>query len=156
MATGYKGGVLNDEIIRMLQDRPSTSNKDIGDRLNVSEVTIATRIRAMEEDNILRVILQRDLRSYGYNSSALLGIFVHGRAVEDVAKDLSSIDECISVSIALTSPDIFVQLAAVNDKSIQHIVEQRIAIIDGVKHCEITIALDIIKLDNIYGGLGAS
>lgn len=140
----------------MLQDRPSTSNKDIGDRLNVSEVTIATRIRAMEEDNILRVILQRDLRSYGYNSSALLGIFVHGRAVEDVAKDLSSIDECISVSIALTSPDIFVQLAAVNDKSIQHIVEQRIAIIDGVKHCEITIALDIIKLDNIYGGLGAS
>ncbi|WP_158250685.1 Lrp/AsnC family transcriptional regulator [Novosphingobium sp. HII-3] len=147
---------MNDEIIKILQTDPATSNKEIGERLNISEVTVASRIRAMEEDNILRVIMQRDLQSYGFNASALLAIGVHGRPVEEVAETLAEIDECISVSICLTAPDILVQLAALNDRDVQQIVENRISTIPGIAQCEVTINLQIIKIDNRYGSVDVS
>lgn len=48
-------------VIHALQEDASRTNKDIGKRLGVSEVTIAARIRSLEERCILRVIMQRNL-----------------------------------------------------------------------------------------------
>jgi DNA-binding Lrp family transcriptional regulator len=49
------------QIIETLRVDGRTPNKSIAKRLNVSETTIASRIRAMTERNVMRVTLQRDI-----------------------------------------------------------------------------------------------
>ena len=49
MPDDFKVDVLSREIIAILQEDARTTNKDIGDRLGVSEVTVAGRIRNLEE-----------------------------------------------------------------------------------------------------------
>jgi len=146
---------LNQGIIDILQADPSTTNKDIGDRLGVSEVTIAARIRTMEEQKILRVMMQRDTRSLGFNIMALIDVNVEGQRPEDVARELAEIDECISVSLALSSPDIVIHVLSRDYADLQALIDTQLARIEGIASYEIIIPLDVVKMDNRYGALDA-
>lgn len=145
---------LNRAIIAALQDNPTRTNKDIGETLGVSEPTVANRIRALEDGNVLRVMMQRDMRALGFSVLALVDINVEGRAPEDVAADLAKLDACTSVSVAMSNPDIFANINAVDGRALQRIVDEQIAKIDGIASYEINMALEIVKLDPRYGKLG--
>lgn len=155
MATIERVGGLNQQIIQILQANPSTTNKEIGDRLDISEITVAARIRSMEDDKILRVMMQRDVRSLGYDVIALVDINIEGRRPEEVAADLALIDECVSVSLSFSSPDIILHVSARDNLHVQQIVEQKIAPVSGIFSYEITMAIEVVKMDNRYGGLDA-
>lgn len=146
---------LNQKIVALLQDDPSISNKELGDRIGVSEVTIAARIRGMEEANILRVMMQRDFRSLGYNLSALIDINVSGRHPDAVAHDVAGISACTSVSLALGSPDIVAHVLACDPGHLQAIIDAELAPIEGIASYEVNLSLDIIKMDQRYGALDA-
>lgn len=146
---------LNQGIIEILQGDPTTTNKEIGDRLGVSEVTIASRIRGLEDNKVLRVMMQRDIRSLGYYVLALIDINVEARHPEEVAKDLALIEECSSVSLALSSPDIIIHVHARDSADLQAIVDKKIALIEGIASYEIMMSLDVVKMDKRYGALDA-
>lgn len=146
---------LNQKIIALLQDDPSITNKVLGNRMGVSEVTIAARIRGMEEANILRVMMQRDFRSLGYNLSALIDINVERKHPSVVGHDIARIETCTSVSLALGSPDIFAHFLARDPAHLQSIVDNELSTIEGIASYEINVSLDIIKMDQGYGGLDA-
>ena len=146
---------LNGKIVALLQEDPSITNKELGDRIGVSEVTIASRIRGMEEANILRVMMQRDFRSLGYNLSALVDINVEGRHPNAVGHDVARIDSCTSVSLALGSPDILAHILARDPVHLQSIVDNELSTIEGITSYEINMSLDIIRMDQGYGGLDA-
>jgi len=146
---------LNRNIVNLLQDDPSITNKDLGERLGVSEVTIAARIRGMEDANILRVMMQRDFRSLGYNLSALIDINVEGRHPDAVGHDIASIETCLSVSLTFGSPDILAHFLARDPAHLQSIVDKDLASIKGIASYEINVSLDIIKMDQRYGALDA-
>lgn len=59
------------QIIEALRRDGRTPNKSIAKLLDVSETTIASRIRSMTERNVMRVTLQRDIYSLGYQFSTL-------------------------------------------------------------------------------------
>lgn len=155
MTEEYKIDALNWGIIESLQADPSTTNKEIGDRLGVSEVTVAARIRAMEEGKVLRVMMQRDVRSLGYEVMAFIDINVEGRRPEEVAAELAEIDECISVSLALSSPDIIVHVLTRLNVDLQTLIDTKIAPIKGISSYEIITALDVVKMVKGYGAIGA-
>lgn len=155
MTLDYRTDALNQGIIEILRTDPSTTNKDIGDRLGISEVTVAARIRGMEENNILRVMMQRDTRSLGYSVMALMDINVEGRRPEDVARELAEIDECIAVSVAMSSPDIFLHILARDNAHLQTLVDTRIARVSGIVSYEIMLPLEVIKMNQSYGALDA-
>ena len=70
------------QIIETLRLDGRTPNKSIAKRLSVSETTIASRIRAMTERNVMRVTLQRDIYSLGYEFQGFLDLYVAGRGVD--------------------------------------------------------------------------
>ena len=123
---------LNRAIIAALQENPSRTNKDIGETLGVSEPTVANRIRALEDANILRVMMQRDMRALGYSVFALVDLNVEGRTPENVAEDLAKLDACTSVSVAMSSPDIFANINPPDGAALQRIVDEQIAKIEGI------------------------
>ena len=155
LSNDFRTDALNKGIINILQADPSTTNKDIGDRLGVSEVTIAARIRTMEEQKVLRVMMQRDTRSLGYHLMALIDINVEARRPEDVAQELAQIDECISVSLALSSPDIIIHVLSRDLADLQVFVDTRLAHIEGIASYEIITPLNVVKMDNRYGAVDA-
>lgn len=144
---------LNQGIIAALQSHPGRTNKDIGDELGVSEVTIAARIRAMEQSNTLRVMMQRDVRTMGYHLMALVDINVEGRKPEEVAHELAAIDQCTSVTVVMSNPDIILHVIARDGADLQRLVEDQIAPIPGIIAYEIMTALEVVKMDRRYGGL---
>lgn len=146
---------LSTGIIRALQLDPRTSNKDIAERLKVSEATVASRIRSLEERNVLRVMMQRDFEAMGYDLMALIDIHLSNRAAEDVAQELAQIEEAAAVSVLMSNPDIIVHLSVRDRLHLQDVIEQKIAPIAGIAGYEITTALEVVKLDALYGALDA-
>lgn len=144
---------LNRAIIAALQENPSRTNKDIGETLGVSEPTVANRIRALEDGKVLRIMMQRDMHAVGLPLLALVDIHVEGRPPEDVAADLAKIDACTSVSIAMSNPDIFLNINAADGAALQRVVDEQISKIDGIVSYEISVALEVVKLDPRYGKL---
>jgi DNA-binding Lrp family transcriptional regulator len=146
---------LSTGIIRALQQDPRTSNKDIAERLKVSEATVASRIRSLEERNVLRVMMQRDFEAMGYDLMALIDIHLSNRAAEDVAQELALIEEAAAVSVLMSNPDIIVHLSVRDRLHLQDVIEQKIAPIAGIAGYEIATALEVVKLEAIYGALDA-
>ena len=142
-------------IAEILSKSAQITNKEIADSVGSTEVTIANRIREMESRNILRVVMQRDLRELGFDLLALLDIHVSQRAPEDVAEELAQIEEAASVSVLYSNPDIFLQLNVRDRKHLLDTIENKVARIKGISHWTANIALEVVKLDLRYGTLGA-
>lgn len=145
---------LGHAIVTLLQANARTTNKEIADRLGISEATVGTRIRDMEARNILRVMIQRDVRALGFDLLVLMDIHVSQRAPEDVAQELARIEEAASVSITMSDPDIILQLNVRDRKHLLRTIEDKVAIIDGISHWTADLALEVVKLDARYGTLG--
>jgi Lrp/AsnC family transcriptional regulator, leucine-responsive regulatory protein len=142
-------------IIELLHANARATNKDIADTLAVSEATVAARIRDMESRNIMRIIMQRDLRALGYDLLVLVDIHVSQRSAEEVAAELAQIEEAASVVVLLSDPDIILQLNVRDRKHLLATIEQKVAPIRGISHWTADIALEIVKLDSRYGTLDA-
>src|SRR5262249_4748614 len=78
-------------IIDALRKDGRTPNKSIAKVLNVSETTVASRIRSLTERNVMQVALQRDIYSLGYQFQGFLDVYVTGRNVDLVAADIMPI-----------------------------------------------------------------
>lgn len=144
------------QIIETLRLDGRTPNKSIAKRLNVSETTIASRIRAMTERNVMRVTLQRDIYSLGFEFQGFLDLYVAGRSVGDVARDVCDVDGVLAVAIYLGSPDILVSFGARGREDLSRIVDLEVAKIRGVQRLDSYVALDIRKFESSYVALGES
>jgi DNA-binding Lrp family transcriptional regulator len=144
------------QIIETLRVDGRTPNKSIAKRLNVSETTIASRIRAMTERNVMRVTLQRDIYSLGYEFQGFLDLYVAGRNVDEVARDVCDIEGVLAVAIYLGSPDILVSFGARGREDLSRIIDHEVAQIRGVQRLDSYVALEIRKFQSNYVALGAS
>jgi DNA-binding Lrp family transcriptional regulator len=144
------------QIIETLRLDGRTPNKSIAKRLNVSETTIASRIRAMTERNVMRVTLQRDIYSLGYEFQGFLDLYVAGRDVDEVAREVCDIEGVLAVAIYLGSPDIFVSFGACGREDLSRIIDDEVAKIRGVQRLESYVALEIRKFQSSYVALGKS
>ncbi len=144
------------QIIDTLRLDGRTPNKSIAKLLNVSETTIASRIRAMTERNVMRVTLQRDIYSLGYEFQGFLDLYVAGRGVEEVAQEVCDVEGVLAVAVYLGSPDILVSFGARGREDLARITDRDIAKIRGIERLESYVALEIRKFESGYVALGKS
>jgi len=142
------------QIIDTLRLDGRTPNKTIAKCLNVSETTVAARIRALTDENVMRVTLQRDIYSVGYQLQGFLDVYVAGRSVDAVAGEIGAIPGVLAVAIYLGSPDILVSFGASDRQDLSRIVDRDIARISGVQRLDSYVALDIRKFESAYMALG--
>jgi DNA-binding Lrp family transcriptional regulator len=145
---------IDRQIIETLRRDGRTPNKTLAKRLNVSETTVASRIRSLVERNVMRVTLQRDIYSLGFQFQGFLDIYVFGRNVDDVAEDVGQIEGVLSVALYLGSPDIMVVFGARDRGDIARIVNDEMSKLPGVQRVDSYIALDIRKYQSGYAALG--
>ena len=128
-----------------LREDPRATSKALALQLSMTEVAVASRIKAMEAKGIMRVVAQLEFRALGYNVLALIDVMVAGRTIRDVADELALIDGVGSVTIMLGHPPIIIQVQASDLAALERLILNEIAIIPGIEQIETNVILDIAK-----------
>ncbi|MDB5748213.1 MAG: putative HTH-type transcriptional regulator [Massilia sp.] len=135
---------LDRAILAALRVSPQETNKALADKLGVSEVTIASRIRSLENDRVMKVMAQCDFRAAGYNTLANVDVYIAGRSVEAVGKELAKLDGIALVSILMGDPT-FALLVMAPDLAGLQVLKESIASIKGVQSLDVSVFSEILK-----------
>ncbi|MES2263998.1 MAG: Lrp/AsnC family transcriptional regulator [Pseudomonadota bacterium] len=136
---------LDRAILTSLRAAPRETSKAIADQLSVSEGLIATRIRALENDRVIKVMAQCDFRAAGYQLLASVEVWTAGRAVQDVAADIAALEQTALVSILMGNPSISLLVMAADLADLQDLAMHRIATVAGVRSVETMVFSEILK-----------
>ena len=157
--TGVPGDVpaslddIDRALIELLRSDGRMPNKRLAKHLSISEATVANRIRRLQEESVLRVLLRRDLYSKGFDLQCFAEVSVAGRSVERVAADLAEIERVTSVNLLLGTPEIMMVFNAVDREDLLAVLENEIARVEGVARVELRTAIDIRKYKTGYARL---
>lgn len=135
---------LDRDILGALRASPQETNKALADRFGVSEVTIASRIRALESERVMKVMAQRDFRAAGYHAFANVDVYTAGRPVEAIANELAKLDGLTLISILMGDPS-FALMAMAPDLAGLQALAGDIGRIKGVRSVELTLFAEILK-----------
>ena len=138
---------MDNRIIDLLRANGRATNQEIAEKLSVTAATVSARLRRMEESRVMRVVAVTDFTAHDYNVLIALGVQVHGRDVRAVGRDLTKLPEVLSVNI-MTGPNDLELLVALQDFStIDTLLYDQIATIEGVAGIIPSIAADIVKFE---------
>lgn len=83
---------LDLRIIGALQEDARSSNRSIATALDVSEGTVRSRVRRMEEDHLIRIRAVSDITVFGLGAGATVGLHVSNGKIDKVARELLKLD----------------------------------------------------------------
>lgn len=136
---------ISTKILEVLAEDPRTPNNAIAKHVGVAEATVATRLRQMRDDKVMKVTLRRDFHNAGYDLQTTVDISVEGRSVENVAEDLARIDSVKTVVIVLRKPEILITINTADRHELASVLKNEISAIKGIAEIETHAVLSIRK-----------
>ena len=146
---------LDRALLELLRIDGRESNRSLGSKLNVNEVTVAARLRRLEESGVMRVVAITDIRLFGHREFAFAMINVGGRSVYDVAADLAKLPESIAVTVSTGRFDIIVPILGRDRLHIAELFGTVLPKIKGVRSIHASMALDVVKYESKWSLFGA-
>jgi len=140
-------------IIQSLQDNGRATNLEIAEALNISPATVSARIRRLEETHAMRVVAVTDFAAHGLNILIAVGVQVHGRRAEDVARELAAFPEVFSINLMTGSYDLELLVALREFEDINIFLYEHVANVAGVHRLDPGIAVDVLKFQFKVGPL---
>lgn len=137
---------IDRSIIAALRADPQIANKQVAQDLGISEMTVANRIEGLIEDRMIKVTIQRDIRTAGYELVGVVDIYVEADPVMPLAQALGGIPDVLSVSVAVDAPQIIVFLAARSLEDFLHVATDLIGALPGVSRISTSVSLDMCLL----------
>lgn len=145
--TAFEFTDLDRQIIDILKKDGRTSNHNIAEQTGVTTNVITSRIRRMEKAKAMKVVAVSDFSAYNYDVLLPIGVDVKGRRADDVAQDLSKLDEVASVQLASGQHDIEILVTLSDLSEMGPFFLDKLSKIKGVRSLDPAIAIDIIKYD---------
>jgi len=140
--------VLDDidrRIISILKHDGRASNKEIARKLKVVAATVSTRIRRLQEANVVRVVAVTDFAAVGYKVLIAIGLQVQGRPAEEVAKELAACPQVFAAHVVSGARDIECLVALKEFEDIGGFMEKYMSRIRGIRTIEAGIAHEVLK-----------
>jgi DNA-binding Lrp family transcriptional regulator len=141
-------------LIESLRRDGRETNRALASRLGVSEVTVASRLRRLEETGRLRVTAVTDIRLFGHSQQVFALIDVAGRSAYHVAHDLARIPETMSVTVCTGRFDVVATLLGRDRRHVAELFGTALPSIPGVIGIHGSIALDVVKFDSSWALFG--
>lgn len=145
---------LDQALIEKLREDGRAGNRSLAAELKVNEVTVAARLRRMEDAEVMRVVAITDIRLFGHREFAFAMIEVAGRAIHAVAADLAKLPESIAVTICTGRFDIIVAILGRDRLHIADLFGTVLPKIKGVNVIHGCMALDVLKYDSKWALFG--
>jgi DNA-binding Lrp family transcriptional regulator len=127
---------LDLRIIGLLQQDARSSNRRIAAELGVSEGTVRTRIRRMEDERIIRIQAISDVQASGLGAAAYVGVTTEGGRVDEVS---AAIVEQVPVNAVIRSLgefDLFLVLSSATRQTLIETVLQQLGGLPGIQRTE--------------------
>ena len=144
---------LDSRIIALLRAEPRTPNTELAVALGIAEPTVASRIRSMESDGVIRISAQRDFRAAGFEVLASVDLGVRGRPVADIAKDVAAVEGVAVVTLVMGERPLMLLVVAQSLQTLHDTVAKQLASIEGVISVETMIISDVVKYRSEFAAL---
>ena len=145
---------LDIRIIQQLREDGRRATKEIAANLGVTEATVTSRIHALNEAGVMRIMAQRNVAMMSHRLPCFMSIWVSGRDVDDVASDLATFNRIASVQILVGSPEIHVTAFVEESQHALAELQRDVGSIAGVARLEVNIAFEIRTYRSEYATLG--
>jgi DNA-binding Lrp family transcriptional regulator len=146
---------LDRALIESLREDGRQGSRALAKQLNVNEVTVAARLRRLEDADVIRVVAITDIRLFGHREFAFAMVQVSGRSVHDVAADLAKLPETVAVTLTTGRFDIIMPLLCRDRRHVAELFGTVLPAIDGIATVQASMALDVLKYDSKWALLGA-
>lgn len=132
-------------IIGLLREDGRAPYRAIARELGITEATVRSRVRRLEDSNTMRVVAVTDIEAAGYSLLLAIGLQVDGRSPDAVARELAAIPEVFSVNVVVGAQDIEVLVAARDQQALYELMTSRLARLPGVRRLTPALAVDVLK-----------
>jgi Lrp/AsnC family transcriptional regulator, regulator for asnA, asnC and gidA len=139
------------ELLAVLREQPRISNRQIAERLHVTEGTIRNRIRRLQQHNVIAFTAIRRLDGKTPPSAAYIGIHVEGNRIAAVCDALAAIPQITFVATMLGRYDILACAVATDFAALTHLLHVLLPSIDGIKSTETSLSTAFVKHDHRWG-----
>lgn len=127
---------LDLSIVRLLQTDARGSNRRIATELDVSEGTVRSRIKRMEDERLIRIQAISDVGAFGWSAHAYIGIHVEGGRTDEVGRRLTAHPAIAVLVRSLGEFDLIAVLQAQSREALVETILGEIGSMPGVTRTE--------------------
>ena len=135
---------IDDAIIALLREDGRMPYRTIAKSVGVTEATVRSRVRRLEESDTMRLVAVTDIGAAGYDMLLAIGVQVENRSPEEVARELAAIHEVFSVNVVVGTHDVEILVVARDQTELNTLIN-RLATISGVRRLTPALAVDVLK-----------
>jgi DNA-binding Lrp family transcriptional regulator len=132
------------KIIAVLDRNASLTHKEIAQKLGMNESTVRKRILALQENKVIKYIVQITTSQIGYKTEAALGVDVDPAKMMKAGKKLGTIEGVRMVFSTSGEHDFWVVIWTTDRESLSKIID-RIAAIDGITQVIPSVLVERLK-----------
>lgn len=133
------------KLVSLLRQDGRMAFKALAEKTGLTENTVRSRLRRLEEQDLLRVVAVTDFEAAGFSLMLAVGVQVEGRSAAEVATDLAAFPEVFSVCQVVGSHDIECLMVAEDQEAISQLLTKRLASVPGVRRLLPAMAIDVLK-----------
>ena len=138
---------LDQGIVDRLARDARISNRAIAADLGVTEGTIRTRIKRLQNEGLIQFTVVTDFRMAGSPNLCMMGIDADPSHVSDLARSLSEIPEITCVIVLLGRFSLLVMGLFTNLEQLNDLVTERIRSLPGVQRIDTSISVHNLKYE---------
>lgn len=137
---------LDRAIIAALVRDGRQSNREIARNTDVSEGTIRSRLRAMQDAGLLRIVALVDPVALGVvGSIAFVDLAVEEGAFAAVSRQLTAFPEVMNVDVVVGARGLLLTIGAPDQATLIELVTQRLRAVEGIRTTETLEVIEVVK-----------
>jgi len=133
------------QIVAILQEDGRTSNREIGRNLEISEATVRNRIARLLTEDLINIVAVPTPRAVGMTLSAIIGISVSLRQIEEVISALLTKSEVRYAGLATGRYEVIIEAFFHDQEHLLEFVTKDLGHMDGVTRVETSLILRVAK-----------
>lgn len=136
---------LDQRIMNLLSEDARLSNRNIAQKLGVTEGTVRARVKRLELDNFIRITAVTNMGLLDRPQLAYIGIHAEQDKIKQVAEQIAEMDEINGVIILLGRFDVLAIGLFPGLEQLQQVASDKILALSGVRFIETTVVTDVTK-----------
>jgi Lrp/AsnC family transcriptional regulator for asnA, asnC and gidA len=136
---------LDKGIVSILQEDGRTSNREVGRKLGVSEATVRNRIARLLSEDLIEIVAVPTPRAVGMTISAIIGVSVSLKSIEDVVAQLVTKSEIRYVGLATGRYEIIIEAFFADQEHLLEFLTKEVGHMEGVSRVESSLILRVAK-----------
>ncbi|MEG1452338.1 Lrp/AsnC family transcriptional regulator [Brevundimonas sp.] len=138
---------LDHRIIETFSRDARVSNRQVASELGVTEGTIRTRLRRLQNSRMIQFTVVTDYRMAGSPNLVLMGIKANPSHVQALAKALSDMPEVGSVVLMMGRYSLLATALITTVEAADQLIRRRIRTLEGVQDVEVSWSIGTPKYD---------